>query len=279
MQPGQEILRRWEERAARLHPRMEITGDGLVLGAGTILAKMMQDESGAPVLSLDEEPRTYALLSTGFEKPAGPRFLAKINRACEIWNEGDQALAHIHLAQAGLPVCGEENALRLFVADELLLSGVTPKMLLRAQGFDPAPLALLKYNSDQPRVPAGHGRESGRWTSDGAAGPQGSRAAGSEDDATSEDVVEGRSSSSIRVVSNDKEQNYEDRRARGQDPPNEPSAPDQQLSFTGILIDKRYEEVLKVTHCTYSTPLGTFTMEYPGFYHCEQTMPVPPGLF
>jgi hypothetical protein len=55
--------------------------------------------------------------------------------------------------------------LRLFVAEELLESGVTPTELMKAQGFDPT---LLKFNPDQLRVPAGSGRESGRWTSDGA---------------------------------------------------------------------------------------------------------------
>ena len=41
---------------------------------------------------------------------------------------------------------------------------------MKGLGFDPAPLDLLeKYNPDQPRVPAGSGRESGQWTSsDGA---------------------------------------------------------------------------------------------------------------
>jgi hypothetical protein len=52
--------------------------------------------------------------------------------------------------------------LRLFAADELLELGVPPDTLMKAQGFDPASLALLKYSPDQPRVPAGHGRESGQ---------------------------------------------------------------------------------------------------------------------
>jgi hypothetical protein len=61
-----------------------------------------------------------------------------------------------------LPPCREEHALRLFAADELLELGVPPDTLMKAQGFDPASLALLKYSPDQPRVPAGHGRESGQ---------------------------------------------------------------------------------------------------------------------
>jgi hypothetical protein len=216
---GARALRKWGARAARLHPRMEITGEGLVLGAGTILAKMARDESRAPLLSLDDEPRICALLSTGFEKPAGPRLLTKIRRACEIWNEGEKALAHIHLAQAGLPPCGEEDALRLFAADELLESGVTPDTLMKAQGFDPAPLALLKYNPDQPRVPAGHGRDGGRWTSDAASGSEGITAApearGGPQPST------GRADASIILVSNEKERDYDERRARGEESPKE----------------------------------------------------------
>jgi hypothetical protein len=47
---------------------------------------------------------------------------------------------------------------------EALLEAITPAALMKVQGFD---AALLKFNPDQLRVPAGSGRESGRWTSDG----------------------------------------------------------------------------------------------------------------
>jgi hypothetical protein len=70
-------------------------------------------------------------------------------------SEGDKALAHIHLAHANLPRCDEERALRLFVADELVEARVTPAALMKAQGFDPTPLALLKYNPDQPSSSCG----------------------------------------------------------------------------------------------------------------------------
>jgi hypothetical protein len=77
------------------------------------------------------------------------------------WTEGDTAFAHIHLAYAGLPPCGPDQALRLFVADELIEVGVAPETLMKAQGFDPAPLGLSKahFNPDQPRIPAGSGRD------------------------------------------------------------------------------------------------------------------------
>ncbi|MGH6795794.1 MAG: hypothetical protein ACREDH_11520, partial [Methylocella sp.] len=72
---------------------------------------------------------------------------------------------------ANLPPCGEDEALRLFLAEECFSEGITPAELMKAQGYVSALLALIKYNPDQPRVPAGSGRESGEWTSgDGGAG-------------------------------------------------------------------------------------------------------------
>jgi hypothetical protein len=47
--------------------------------------------------------------------------LAKIERACALWNEGEKALAHIHPAHAGLPPCGEDKALPL--AEKLFVEG------------------------------------------------------------------------------------------------------------------------------------------------------------
>jgi hypothetical protein len=60
----QELLQKWDARARRLHRRMEISGEGLTLGAGTVLAAMAKDERGQR-LALDDEPRTLALLATG----------------------------------------------------------------------------------------------------------------------------------------------------------------------------------------------------------------------
>ncbi len=53
------------------------------------------------------------------------------------------------------------------------------------------------------------------------------------------------------------------------------SGPLQQLAFSGVLIDKRYDEVANITHCTYSTPLGTFTLEAKGYLACPDTYPAP----
>ncbi|MGD0642140.1 MAG: hypothetical protein ABSC22_15435 [Roseiarcus sp.] len=49
----------------------------------------------------------------------------------------------------------------------------------------------------------------------------------------------------------------------------------QELAFAGVLIDKRYDEVANITHCTYRTPLRDFTIEFPYFEHCPPTFAYP----
>jgi hypothetical protein len=80
-QQGQELLEKWEARARGLRPRMEITSDGLTLGAGTVFAKMARDRRGAARLALDDEPRVTALLATANERPVEVRVLVKLWRA------------------------------------------------------------------------------------------------------------------------------------------------------------------------------------------------------
>ncbi|MGH6839445.1 MAG: hypothetical protein ACREDT_11720 [Methylocella sp.] len=112
-----------------------------------------------------------ALLATAYGKPVAPHVVARLRRAAELWDEDEKALAHIHLAHANLPPCGEDETRRLFLAEECLSEGITPAELMKAQGYVSALLAFIKYNPDQPRVPPGSGRESGEWTSgDGGAG-------------------------------------------------------------------------------------------------------------
>jgi hypothetical protein len=88
-----------------------------------------------------------------------------MRRAAELWHEGEKAVAQFHLAFIGLPDAVETVVFRLSLAVKLLESGVSPEALLKGLGFDRAALDLQKYNPDEPRVPAGSGRESGQWTS------------------------------------------------------------------------------------------------------------------
>ncbi|WP_134490378.1 hypothetical protein [Methylocella tundrae] len=153
-------------RPGRLSPQMEITGEGIVFGPATILAGMEKDGRGRPRLVVDER-RAAAILSTAFEQGIDPLFLARLRRAAGLWNEGEAALAQLHLIFADAPACDDPDlVLRLFVAEEMLKAGVGPDILLKAQGVDPglfaeagAPLVKAAYNPDQPRD--AHGRWSG----------------------------------------------------------------------------------------------------------------------
>jgi hypothetical protein len=125
-----------------------------------------------------------ALLATAYDRPVDVRLLAKLRRVAELWTEGDKALAHIHLAYARLAPSEKEQALRRFVADELIEAGVTPETLMKAQGFDPATLALLKvnFNQAQPSWPAASGRDSGEWKGEAGNGRESGES--TSDDAT-----------------------------------------------------------------------------------------------
>ena len=60
-----------------------------------------------------------------------------------------------------------------------------------------------------------------------------------------------------------------------QHPASETPGDNSRYAFAGILIDKRYDENINVTHCTYRTPFGTYTHEYKGYVSCPETMPAP----
>ncbi len=152
-----------EKFGACPHRKAGSTFSGHALGARTMLAKAASDTRGRTGLTIDDG-RVVALLTIAYGRPPAPFALEKIRRAAELWTDGENALAHIHLAHAGLPPCGEDETVRLFLAEECLAAGITPTELMEALGLDPA---VAKYSPDQPRVPAGSGRESGRWTSGG----------------------------------------------------------------------------------------------------------------
>ena len=90
-------------------------------------------------------------------------------RASEQWARGDKCLAYIHLAHAGLPEIDEAGAYRLALCEQALALGCMPRAIYKALDLEP-PLPFHKFDADQPRVPAGSGREGGRWTSGGASG-------------------------------------------------------------------------------------------------------------
>lgn len=157
---------------APLHRPLRITEAGLILGRGTVLARMTQ---GVPShVGVDgEEERILTLLTVTFSKSLPVQLMGNLRRASDQWSRGDKCLAHIHLAFAGLPYVDEDGATRLALADEALAKGLDPHALLKALGLDSTPLAALKFDPNQPRVPAGNGPESGCWTSDGSGSDSG----------------------------------------------------------------------------------------------------------
>ncbi len=170
MQADDEIFADWVNWrcGAPLHESMTFANAGLLLGRGTLLAAFGKYARGAASDPINgNEARIVALLTGTFGRPLAGGVIAKMRRACAIWLGGDKGLAQIHLALTGLPRVGEWDAYCLHLADKSLARGVTPSELMKAIGFPNVARELEKYSANQPRVPAGSGRESGRGTSGG----------------------------------------------------------------------------------------------------------------
>ena len=164
---AETLKKRFDARLSRgaITSAIEITDAGLVFGAGTVLARMTRDERGAPRLDVDaDRHRVFALLAAAYGRAVSPDICRHIESASEQWRRGDKALANIRLAFARLPrLETRADAFRLFHAENLLERGLSPRALMLAFGFDPEAADLAKYDPNQPRVPAGNGRQSGRW--------------------------------------------------------------------------------------------------------------------
>ncbi len=178
-----ELKSEWDalKHSAPKHHALEITEDGLMLGAGTVLVRMTRDRFGAPMLDLTgSKDRILALLALAYERKIPVAVLGHMERAAKHWMQGERGLAQIHLAFARLPQLHDEKAMcRLFLGDRLIAGGTAPRALMKALGLDRAP-EVEKFNPYQPRVPAGSGRESGQWTSGGTEGGQGNAGANSK---------------------------------------------------------------------------------------------------
>jgi hypothetical protein len=148
---------------------IELNAAGLILGQGTALMRLAKDGSG---LALDtDRDRCLALLSVVVRRPVAPQLLDHVEAAAAHFERGEKALANLRLVFAGLPKLDDPaDAYRLRAAEYLLDAGLSPRALMTELALDASILGLVKYDSDQPRVPPGSGRESGRWTegADGA---------------------------------------------------------------------------------------------------------------
>ena len=157
-----------------ISPVLNLTPDGLVLGAGTV---MVPTDGPRRLRSIrGRETRVLALLSAAYGKAIAPSVLGNIERAAKAWSEGDDCLAYIHLAHARLPALQDpyEAARRLFIVDGFMKVGTSPRSVFEAFRFGAAYIAAVEkfFNPDQPRVPAGSGRTSGEWTRDSGSDEQ-----------------------------------------------------------------------------------------------------------
>ncbi len=164
----EQLRQQWRarERAVPISPVLRFAPEGLVLGAGTVL---LAGEGTRRLRALQgQEGRVMALLCAAYGRAVAPKVLGNIARAMKCWRDGDDCLAYIHLAHAGLPETREpyEAARRLFVADGVMKAGISPRIIFEALGLGAAYVDAVEklYNPDEPRVPAGSGRTSGQWT-------------------------------------------------------------------------------------------------------------------
>jgi hypothetical protein len=170
---GQHVNAAWQARlrVAPIASALTLTTEGLVLGAGTVLVAATAPRRLTSLRG--QEPRVLALLAAAYGKPIAPSVLGNIEHAAKAWRDGDDCLAHIHLAHTGLRPFDDSraSAYRLFLADGALRAGASPRDVFKALHLGISSTdAVGKYSPDQPRVPKGSGRTSGEWTDGEATG-------------------------------------------------------------------------------------------------------------
>ena len=103
------------QRRAPIGNELMFTPDGLVLGANTVL---VEAQVGRLLKSVKgQEARVLALLSAAHGRAVAPSVLGNIECATEAWRGGDDCLAYMHLAHAGLRPLQDvrRGAYRLFL--------------------------------------------------------------------------------------------------------------------------------------------------------------------
>jgi len=156
-----ELLEEWHGREQRpFHDFMTLNDNGLFLGASTELAKFEGNGGELPKLDIDgRAEKILTLLSIAYWRPIELDTLEHLRRASNAYTRGDKVLAHIHLAHSGLPKFDDsDQACRLFVADRLLSTGVSPITLLESLDIDATTIRLVKASPadlKHPGWPAG----------------------------------------------------------------------------------------------------------------------------
>ena len=157
----------WAGGRAResLHTCTIQVGDAFVLGAGTIIFDRQAREP---------PERATALLCAAAAVAPTEAHERSVARAADAFRQRNAALAATHLAMVGLGRLAHpiDDARRLFFADTFMREGAAPQLvvdILHKLALERA-AAQKDYSPDQPRVPAGSGEASGRWTRAGDGG-------------------------------------------------------------------------------------------------------------
>ena len=155
--------------ATAFHPAISMTDEGLVCGAGSTLVRMARTGSG--LLVEDDAGRLIAMLSAAFSRRmSSAEIVPHVRAAAETLVSRRQGCRQLPLDLRAAPATAKHGGRR-----------ATPPRRIRArprararrpdEGARLRRAIVEKYWEDQPRVPAGCGIESGRWTSDPALKP------------------------------------------------------------------------------------------------------------
>jgi hypothetical protein len=137
------------------------------------------------------------------------------------------------------------DAYRLYLAEALLDDGLPPREMLVELGLDGTLRQLDKYDPNQPRVPAGSGRESGQWTKDG----------GSASTSVDDDPVESTSDD--------------------EDPKVQLAGDVVHVGFLTSFFVIRGPDGIPRTFCHYTSAVGDFETSFLGIGECKSIEPVP----
>lgn len=148
-----EDWRRASERGIERH--LTVTKEGIVLGAGTVIAKRRNDAEMACEIDGREE-EILALIGAAYGQSISPGLISHLRRADRAYRGGDPVTAQIHIAFTGLGGLEDEKlaSFRLFLADRLLRSQLGAEDLLAALSDDASPSdELRKASPNDPKHP------------------------------------------------------------------------------------------------------------------------------
>ncbi|MDE1145622.1 MAG: glucosaminidase domain-containing protein [Azospirillaceae bacterium] len=150
----------WRDRQRRgLSLQPAITAEGLILGAGTLLAKHTAAAWAPSALEADAEC-LLALLAIAYRRPfegvEASRVLVKVHAAGRALAAGEPVRAAIHLAHAGLgPLPDANAALCLFLAETLLDEGMAPDALMKLATSKDETIFVKSNPNHRPAGPGG----------------------------------------------------------------------------------------------------------------------------